>query len=206
MTLGRAAARLRRTARWLCTSATVRAAAGAAALLLAAAGGGAAQTPGATPATVHLYPGWNNVPYFGEAAEPTVALAAISGRYSKVWHWDAPAQRYAVYDPANPAASDLKTLLPGHCYWIVATVAADFALAPPGAGVVPALTPGWNNLVYTGIDRPVAEALASLRGHYGAVYQWDAALQRFRTAPADPTQPADLARLTPLSCAWLYFS
>src|SRR5437879_2608879 len=112
----------------------LRAAAGAAALLVVVgASGGSAQPLQSAGLTVHLSPGWNNVPYYGPAGDPRLGLASISGRYSLVYHWDNVQQRYLTFDPANPTAGDLHQLAPGHAYWIVATADTDLSFGPPAA-------------------------------------------------------------------------
>lgn len=160
----------------------------------------------AQPAPIHLERGWNNVAYFGPAAEPASALAAIAGKYSAVWYWDAAAQHYRSYRPGDPGGSDLDRMLPGACYWIVASEPIDITLGSPSAGAVRALTPGWNNLVYTGPERPVEEALGALAGRYTAVYGWDALGQHFSSHLVGAAQPGDLTTLQPYSCYWLRFA
>jgi hypothetical protein len=181
-----------------------RAIAGAAALfLLTAAGTGHAQQPDSV--SVHLHQGWNNVPYFGSPAEPSEALTAIEGKYRAVWFWDALGQRYLVHDTAGETADELTEMLPGRCYWIVATEEADLEMPLPSAGVVPALAPGWNNFVYTGEELPVADALELLHGRFDSVFSWDPLVQRFRSYRS-PHLSGGLAALKPFGCYWLYFS
>jgi hypothetical protein len=178
--------------------------AGASALvMLASATIGSAQPAPGQPLTIHLEAGWNNFAYFGIEQEPAVALASISGKYTAVWHWDATAQRYLSYRPAEPAAASLTRLQGGRSYWIVTTEPADFAMAAPRPGLVPALAPGWNNLVYTGAATSVDEGLHALAGHYSAVHAWDAAEQRFRGH--GPGTSSDLSGLAPFACYWLEF-
>jgi hypothetical protein len=172
-------------------------------LLLSTAAAGATPTPGGQ-LTVHLERGWNNVPYYGPPIEPEVALAQIEGKYTAVWHWDALEQRYQGYVPAERSSSDLRTMQPGHAYWIYTTEPAELTVGTPRPGLVPALVPGWNNLVYTGPPLPVDEALHPLAGRYAAVYGWDAAAQRFRAAA--PAPACDLTALAPYGCYWLRFS
>ncbi len=184
----------------------LRAAAGAAAVfLLAGAANGAAQTRSGGGLTVQLQQGWNNVPYYGPEAEPGVALASISGRYSAVWYWDAPRQRYLRHSTDSAATSDLFSMIAGRSYWIVATAAATLSLAAPAAGAVPALTKGWNNFVYTGPKLPVERALALLHGRYAGVYAWEVAGQRFRAYTAGGG-PSGLRELEPYNCYWIAFT
>ena len=78
---------------------------------------------------VPLIPGWNLVSLPDEPADPDPAavLAAIGGAYTKVSAYDAcdPADPWKLYDPNDPAASDLAVLDHRTGFWIEATSAVD---------------------------------------------------------------------------------
>jgi len=199
--------------------------AGAAALiLLSGAAGTIVQAEATSGFTVRLRPGWNNVPYYGVTADPGAALTGITGHYSVVWYWDPLAQRYLCYRPGHdehqidgpdrPHASfapmlcdpALAAMHAGRSYWIGATGDVSLTMQQPVPGLVPALVPGWNNFIYTGRPAAVDEALSLLRGHYTAVYGWDAEQQRFRTHTTGANSDGDLDGLMPYSTYWLYFT
>lgn len=206
------ASTLRCLAKRLRRRSLAQALAGAAALLLLTGAAGSAQPLPPNSLTVHLRQGWNNVPYFGPPVDPSAALAAIDGKYSAVWYWDALNQRYQTYDATGNATGNLTALAPGRCYWIVATEEADLDLPAPEAGISPALVPGWNNFVFLGIGGPggaeqaVADALGPLAGHFAAVFAWNADEQRFQLFTPGDDQASELTTLSPYGCYWLRFT
>lgn len=83
--------------------------------------------PGNTPSggAISLSAGWNLVGYPRATSQPVAqALACIEGQYTRVYAWEptTPTDPWQVYDVASgPEASSLKTLDPGHGYWILVT-------------------------------------------------------------------------------------
>jgi hypothetical protein len=62
--------------------------------------------------------GWNNVVQTGSTADTVAALAGYGATYTSVWHWNAPAQRWELFDPANASISDFQQLLQGQAYFV----------------------------------------------------------------------------------------
>ena len=120
----------------------------AAALILGAALGGLAlagamiSPGGSSAADGSLVKGWNNVAYLGGSAPPETALAAIDGKYSVVYRWDAEAKAYEVYAPEVPSfASTLETLQSGDAIWLNVTeddavLSAASSGSTSGGGVI----------------------------------------------------------------------
>ena len=68
---------------------------------------------------------------------------------------------------------------------------------------VTSLSPGWNNVLYTGPPGPIATALASLAGNLSAVLIWDSLGQRWhQNYPANP-QGSDLQSVIPGQVYWI---
>ncbi len=78
---------------------------------------------GQTVSEVELKEGWNLVGFPKDAALNTGdALASIAGKYESVWDFTGiSGDTYKVYDPDNPATSNLTYFVPGYSYWIKAT-------------------------------------------------------------------------------------
>jgi hypothetical protein len=142
---------------------------------------------------VPLVPGWNLVSLPDEPADPDPAavLAAIGGAYTKVSAYDAcdPADPWKLYDPNDPAASDLAVLDHRTGFWIEATSAVDL----PSDGTLPAATTfelctGWNLIgMPIGQRRHVRSVLHPIEGKYVRVFGYDA------TDPQDPWEIYDVA-------------
>ena len=129
---------------------------------------------------VRLLAGWNLVSLPEEPADPDPAtvLAAIGGAYAKVSAHDAcdPADPWKLYDPSDPAASDLTVLDHRRGFWIEATSAVDL----PSDGTLPATTTfelctGWNLIgMPIGQPRHVRSVLHPIEGKYVRVFGYDA--------------------------------
>jgi hypothetical protein len=127
-----------------------------------------------------LLAGWNLVSLSEEPADPDPAavLAAIGGAYTKVSAYDAcdPADPWKLYDPDDPAASDLTVLDHRRGFWIEATSAVDL----PSDGTLPATTTfelctGWNLIgMPIGQPRHVRSVLHPIEGKYVRVFGYDA--------------------------------
>lgn len=64
-------------------------------------------------------PGWNNVPYLGNSAPPSEALAVLQGQYEAVYKWDRASQQYQVYAPGAPEyVNNLTQLNTGDAIWV----------------------------------------------------------------------------------------
>ncbi len=79
-----------------------------------------------------LLNGWNNVAQTGPTAAPGDALAPFDATFSVIWHWNAATQRWELYDPAAPAASDFTQLIQGQAYFVSVTSASPNPAAPTG--------------------------------------------------------------------------
>ncbi|HSL81132.1 MAG TPA: hypothetical protein VLF66_00045, partial [Thermoanaerobaculia bacterium] len=115
---------------------------------------------------------------------PAAVLSPLDGQYDAVFAFDAcdAADPWKVFDPADPAGSDLTVLDHTKGFWIAATAATTL----PVSGVQPAVTEiplcaGWNLVGYPlAQERPVLSALASIADRLVRVYGFD---------PADPADP-----------------
>ena len=89
---------------------------------------------------IPLVPGWNllSIPEEPADPDPAVVLAPIAGAYNQVFAYDAcdPVDSWKLYDPADPAASDLVTLDHTIGWWIDATQPVDL----PSDGTLPAIS------------------------------------------------------------------
>ena len=129
---------------------------------------------------IPLLAGWNLVSLPEEPADPDPAavLAAIGGAYAKVSAHDAcdAADPWKLYDPNDPAASDLTVLDHRRGFWIEATSAVDL----PSDGTLPATTTfelctGWNLIgMPIGQPRHVRSVLHPIEGKYVRVFGYDA--------------------------------
>ena len=128
---------------------------------------------------IPLLAGWNLVSLPEEPADPdpSAVLAAIGGAYTEVSAYDAcdPADAWKLYDPNDPAASDLTMLDHRRGFWIEATSAVDL----PSDGTLPAATSfelctGWNLIGFpAGQPRHVRNALQSIEGKYVRLFGYD---------------------------------
>jgi RHS repeat-associated protein len=129
---------------------------------------------------IPLIPGWNLVSLPEEPADPDPAavLAAIGGAFTEVSVHDAcdPADPWKLYDPSDPAASDLTALDHRTGFWIEATS----PVALPSDGTLPATTTielcaGWNLIgMPIGQPRHVRSVLHPIEGKYVRVFGYDA--------------------------------
>lgn len=70
-------------------------------------------------AATNVVPGWNNVPYLGNSAPPSEALASIAGQYNAVYKWDAGAKEYKLYAPGAPDyVNTLNQIQTGDAIWV----------------------------------------------------------------------------------------
>lgn len=83
-----------------------------------------------SPAPLPLVPGLNLVAWLGPDATPVVG--AVEGLASSVWDFDAAAQRFRNFRPAQPAfLNDLTQLATGSGIWLEAIAAASWAQPGP---------------------------------------------------------------------------
>lgn len=126
-----------------------------------------------------MAPGWYLVSILEQPLDtrPTAVLASIAGSYSRVYAYDAcdASDPWKVYDPTDPAGSDLTAIDQRMGFWIEMTGAATLHVS----GTRPAnttiqLCKGWNLIGYPqALALPVSNALASIEGRYDRVFAWD---------------------------------
>jgi len=126
--------------------------------------------------------GWSNVAHLDASGALPTALAAFAASWTEVLRWD-PAKplldaetgawrRFVKGVPAY--VNDLPDLQRYDAYWVDGSAGNAATINPnPAPGRTMDLQPGWNNFVYTGSARSVADALATLDGKYSQVLQYD---------------------------------
>lgn len=137
-----------------------------------------------------LRAGWNLVSLARQPGDPAPA-SVFAGAASRIFAYDAcdAADHWKVWDPADPAGSDLTAVDVKKGLWAEAPAAVSL----PMAGTEPASTtvhlcPGWNLIgAPFSQSRSVTGALSSIQGKYARVFGYDAA------DPADPWEVYDIA-------------
>jgi len=131
---------------------------------------------------IPLYPGYNllSLPEEPPDPDPAAVFAPIAGSYVEVFAHDVCDQDdedgWQIYDPADPAASDLLDVDPTQGLWIEATAPTVL----PSDGTLPATTSwqlcqGWNLIGFPAAQpRPVRSALQSIDGKYIRIFGYDA--------------------------------
>lgn len=131
--------------------------------------------------TLHLIPGWNllSLPSEYPSSDPQAVLQAFEGFYTRVYTYDAcdVADPWKVFDPNDPAASDLTVLDRTQGFWIENTGSIDItAEGDLAATTTFDLCVGWNLIGFpAGQARHVTNALHSIEGKYLRVFGYDAA-------------------------------
>jgi hypothetical protein len=145
---------------------------------------------------VRLRPGWNLVGWTGSTAVAD-ATATISAPFTQLLSWDASAQRFLAFHPNQPAVTTLHELGTGDAVWLQTPVGGLWEQPMFSGFRTVSLVAGFNLVMWTGPDgTPVDRAVAPVGEAITAVYQWDAAAQRFRSyAPDRPAIFNDLDRL-----------
>ncbi len=161
-----------------------------------------AETPPELPAelvtrsaleAIPLLPGPNLVSLPEQPADtsPEVVLAQVAGSYSKVFAYDACDSQdpWKIYDPADPAGSDLAAIDPSVAFWIDATA----PVVLPSEGTLPASTTlqlctGWNLVpMPIGVPRHPRTVLSPIDGKWVRVFGYELA------DSADPWEVFDVA-------------
>ncbi len=155
--------------------------------------------------SVLLVPGWNNVAYVGATRPLHEALASVSGKWDSVWYWDAAAQRW-LGAHALGGGGDFAELRQNSAYWIRMTAPGELVMSVPAARPEVVLRAGWNNFVYQGPERPVAQALEGVAGRYQAVWQWDAARQTWSGFTPASEFASDIKTLAPHRSYFVYLA
>lgn len=180
--------------------------------------GAASAVRGSAPkdaTSVPLAPGWNLISLPAEPTDPdpAVVFAPLAGVVSRVYGYDAcdPTDPWKLWDPADPAASDLLAVDHRMGLWVEASAGVSL----PIAGTPPATTDftlcgGWNLVGYpSDLVRPVASALAPIASTLVRVFGFDG----FETPspwqvfdPAAPGWANDLAVMIPGRGYWVLVS
>ena len=87
-----------------------------------------------TATDINIYPGWNLVGYPATAERDLPGAFSAHGvaDFSLVYaHHAAEADKWKLFDPGAPEASDLLALSPGWGYWINTGSAQDWTVAYP---------------------------------------------------------------------------
>jgi RHS repeat-associated protein len=151
----------------------------------------AAAPPAATPPAARIVrassgtpgvdPGWNLVSLLRQPADPSPAavFSSLSGSFARVFAYDAcdAADPWKVYDPADPAGSDLTSVDIKKGLWIEATAGGTLpAFGSEPQAVTLHLCPGWNLIGFPAEEpRSVETVLAPIAGKYARVIGFDIA-------------------------------
>ena len=161
---------------------------------------------------IPLLPGFNliSLPEEPTNTDPAAIFAALGGQLQRVEAFDAcdPADPEKIYDPADPAASDLTAVDHRMGLWVASTAATVL----PSDGILAASTtielcPGWNLIGFpAGEARHPQVALSSIAGKWERLFGYDA----FDSAdpweifdPAVPDWANDLRLMQPGRGYWL---
>ncbi len=135
--------------------------------------------PKATGSDVSLLTGFNlvSIPDEPSNTDPAIVLAGIASQLSAAFVYDAcdAADPWKLYDPANPAASDLDAIDHTQGLWLDVTSPAVLPVTgtqPPTTQIQ--LCTGWNLIGYPLAQaRAVQTALASIDGKYLRVFGFE---------------------------------
>jgi RHS repeat-associated protein len=161
---------------------------------------------------VPLLSGWNlvSLPTRPVDTSPAAVFGSAGSALRRAYAYDVcdSADPWKVYDPADPAGSDLQTVDEHLGLWVDAATAAS--LPSPGApplGTTIHLCTGWNLIGFpAGQARPVQNALISIAGKYQRVFGYDAADAADPWEVFDVSAPAwanDLQLLKPGQGYWI---
>ena len=159
--------------------------------------------------------GWNNIAHLEEPGSTRVSLGYLPLPWTEALYWntDLPgfsgAGRFSRFVPeAPPFVSDWTTTRRYDAFWVNAP-AANIATVNPNAPNNRTLTlqPGWNNIVYTGTNRSVVDALIDIDKKYSAVYLFENATQKWTIhTPGQPRFLNDFGGLSHLRVYWIFMT
>lgn len=160
--------------------------------------------------------GWSNVAQLGPSGVPPLVLGWIPAGWTAAYAFDSGARAadgstgaYARYlaDAPDFTRSWLltRTYEP---FWVNAPAGQVAVANPePEPGRTTRLQKGWNNITYTGTNRAVADALASIDGLYTTVMAYDNATGQWsRYTPGLPRYQEDFGGLFTLKLYWIYMT
>ncbi len=156
--------------------------------------------------------GWSNIAVLDESGELPDVLSTISG-WTGLYQWDPTLDvfggpggydRYAVGAPDY--VNTITSLETYDAVWVNGTAGNVAMLNPnPPSERTIALQPGWNNFVYTGTNKKVSDALASIEGQYSLVLQYhNPTLEWQIHTPNQPIYLNDFGGLFKLQTYWIY--
>ena len=121
--------------------------------------------------SIKLSPGSNLISLYRQplAVDITHVLEPISGKYTSVWGFGE--DGWSVYDPANPAFSDLKKMEAGRGYWIDMKQSGTLPVFGSSAPKQTSLSSGSNLVGYnSAINQEIADAIGSIENACGSVW------------------------------------
>ena len=157
--------------------------------------GTTAQPAAAQPGAISLVPGFNliSLPRVPAATDPATIFQPLGDQLDSVYTWDhcGASEAWQVYDPSDPALTNLQALDYRQGLWV--DVASATSFLPEGTAPTVTEIPlcaGWNLIGYP-LDqpRPVPAALASIAGKYERVFGYDKADAQDPWEVYDPNVP-----------------
>lgn len=159
--------------------------------------------------------GWSQIPHLAGPGSIPQALTYLPPNWSAVLNWNATAAgltgpgAYLRFLRSVPAYVESWTTVQTYdAYWVNSPAALVTQTNPnPPAGRVVALSPGWNNIVYTGANRAVGDALIDVNGQYTQVLQYDNATGRWLSyMPGQPRSLNDFGGMFELQVYWIFMT
>jgi subtilisin family serine protease len=156
--------------------------------------------------------GWNNIGHLDAAGQLPAALSYLPSAWTAALKWDPAGPgldgpgRYLRTGPSLPAfARNWLSIERYDAYWVDGS-GTSVAMANPGPGPrAVLLQPGWNNFVYTGTSKSVADALAGVAGLYTEVLQYDNPAGAWRIyIPGQPRSLNDFGGMMTLQTYWVF--
>ena len=174
---------------------------------------GVSPPPGAV-VVQSLGDGWSNVAQLDSGGSLPSSLSSFASPWNVVLKWDPEGEgliggawrRFVKDTPAY--VNDLASLDQYEAFWID-SLRANAATPNPGP---PAerdvfLKEGWNNVVYTGANRSVADALSTIAGKYSQVMQYDNVNHTWASyLPGQARYLNDLGGLFQLQTYWIFMT
>lgn len=160
-----------------------------------------------------LSAGWNNVGHLTDSGTLPSSFDYLPGSWTAAYAWDplkgaSGAYSRVINDPLAPeVASDWGNVQRYQAYWVDAQTTTNAATVnpEPPIGRIAHFEPGWNNFVYTGSSKSMAEALANVAGDYTTVLRHDNATGEWQVyVPGRPRTLNSLGGLLHLNVYWIY--
>ncbi|MBI2767123.1 MAG: S8 family serine peptidase [Chloroflexi bacterium] len=158
---------------------------------------------------------WSNLAHLDPTGPMPGALAGLSSPWTELLRWD-PAKPFLETSGAwrrfiksvPGYVNDVTTLEQYDAYWVNGAAANVATLNPnPASGRRIGLAKGWNNFVFTGGSRSVADALSEIEGKYTQVLQYDNATGQWLTyLPGQQRYLNDFGGLFKLQVYWVYMT